>query len=205
MARLLTELHKQLDETKELEDQVKVLFESYQCLHIFEHSVQVAEKAKEIAEQVGIDSEVAYVGGLLHDISGVIPNHKRIEAAEEWAVPILAEEREFPMIIHQKLSKVMAQQVFKVTDQGILSAISCHTTLKKDASELDKVVFIADKIEWDQKGSPPYLTEVKTAIEYSLDQACFMYVDYLMQKRDTLRVVHPWLEAAHKDLLEVGR
>ncbi|OLF95341.1 Hydrolase (HAD superfamily) [Bacillus licheniformis] len=35
------------------------------------------------------------------------------------------------MIIHQKLSKVMARDLFQVADEDILNAIECHTTLKK--------------------------------------------------------------------------
>lgn len=67
----------------------------------------------------------------MHDISGVIPNEKRIAAAEALGIDILPEERIFPMIIHQKLSKVMARDLFQVADQDILNAIECHTTLKK--------------------------------------------------------------------------
>ena len=65
------------------------------------------------------------------------------------------------MIIHQKLSKVIAKEIFKVDDEEILNAICCHTTLRKHATKMDLVLFVADKIEWDQNGAPPYLAEVK--------------------------------------------
>jgi len=87
-----------------------------------------------------------------------------------------------------------------VTAPDILSAIGCHTTLKADASLLDKVVFIADKIAWDQPGEPPYWAELQQALDRSLDHAVFCYLDYLWQRRATLRVVHPWLVAAHQQL-----
>lgn len=70
-------------------------------------------------------------------------------------------ERKFPMIIHQKLSRVIAKEIFKVEDEEILNAICCHTTLRKHATKMDLVLFVADKIEWDQKGTPPYLIEIK--------------------------------------------
>ena len=60
-------------------------------------------------------------------------------------------ERKFPMIIHQKLSRVIAKEIFKVEDEEILNAICCHTTLRKHATKMDLVLFVADKIEWDQK------------------------------------------------------
>ena len=46
-------------------------------------------------------------------------------------------------------------------DEETLNAICCHTTLRKHATKMDLVLFVADKIEWDQNGTPPYLVEVK--------------------------------------------
>ena len=85
-------------------------------------------------------------------------------------------------------------------DAAILSAIGCHTTLRKDATLLDKVVFVADKIAWDQPGTPPYLDAIQAALNDSIDRAAFVYLDYLWQMRDTLRVIHPWLREAYEQL-----
>lgn len=63
------------------------------------------------------------------------------------------------MIIHQKISKEMARDIFNIMDQEILDAVGCHTTLKKNSTILDKVLFVADKIEWDQIGEPPRLRD----------------------------------------------
>jgi HD superfamily phosphohydrolase YqeK len=98
------------------------------------------------------------------------------------------------------LSVVLAREVFNVRDEGILSAIGCHTTLKANASPLDKVVFVADKLAWDQPGTPPYKTEMIAALEHSLDSAALVYLQYLWDRRDTLRVVHPWMVAAYMEL-----
>jgi predicted HD superfamily hydrolase involved in NAD metabolism len=166
------------------------------------HCAQVAAEAKRLAADFGADPVAAEAAGLLHDISAVIPNAERIAAAHDWDVPVLAEEAAFPMIIHQKLSVVLARALFGVHEPATLSAIGCHTTLKASASQLDKVVFIADKIRWDQPGVPPYLAALESALADSLDAGVFVYLDYLWQQRTTLRVVHPWLVAAHQ---EVGR
>lgn len=55
--------------------------------------------------------------GYLHDISAIFPNEVRIVVAEEFGIEILEEERKFPMIIHQKLSRVIAKEIFKVHDE----------------------------------------------------------------------------------------
>lgn len=166
------------------------------------HSMRVAAEAKRLASNYGIHEDDAEIGGWLHDISAIVPSTQFIPLAEELGLEILSEEREVPMIIHQKLSAAIAQDIFDINDPAILSAIGCHTTLKQHATILDKVVFIADKIKWDQEGEPPYLTDLFAAIEQSLDQAVFCYIDYLWQRRDTLLVVHPWLADAHRELSE---
>ena len=171
----------------------------HNCTHTAGH---VATEARRLADRFGAIATEAKTAGLLHDISTVIPNEERIAAAKAFGVEVLPAEATFPMIIHQKLSVVLARNIFSVTAPDTLSAIGCHTTRKANASLLDKVVFIADKIAWDQPGEPPYLAELQLALDRSLNPAAFCYLDYLWQRRATLRVVHPWLVAAHQQLQE---
>jgi len=167
---------------------------------IAEHSIRVKKAAEGLANRFHVSAQKAGIAGVMHDISGVIPNEKRIAAAEALGIDILPEERIFPMIIHQKLSKVMARDLFQVADQDILNAIECHTTLKKNPSQLDLVLFSADKIEWDQTGTPPYIKELHEALEISLEHGAFVYIQYLWKQKDKLKVVHPWLKDAYYHL-----
>ena len=164
------------------------------------HCGQVAKKAGELARQFDVNVSHAETAGWLHDISTVIPNEQRVQVALDYGLEVLPEEHKLPMIVHQKLSALIAYDLFNVTNSEVLSAIGCHTTLEKDASPLDKVVFIADKIAWDQEGQPPYRVELLTALEHSLDKAAFVYLDYLWQRRKTLPVLHPWVREAHQQL-----
>jgi HD superfamily phosphohydrolase YqeK len=87
-----------------------------------------------------------------------------------------------------------------VDDAAVLSAIACHTTLGEHATPLDKVVFLADKIAWDQPGTPPYLDDLEQALTVSLDAAVCVYLQTLWDRRDRLPVVHPWFAAAYAQL-----
>jgi predicted HD superfamily hydrolase involved in NAD metabolism len=169
-----------------------------------EHCTAVAAKAKELAEKFDCNPSKAELAGYLHDISTVIPNEERTEFAHSQKVEVLTEEARCPMILHQKLSVVVAREILGVADTEVLSAIGCHTTLKAKATRLDKVVFLADKIAWDQAGKPPYLSNVVKALETSLDAATLEYLNYLWVRRDQLQVIHPWLVEARQDLLRVS-
>ena len=169
---------------------------NFNCQTTAEHCTPVACKAKELATKFGCDPIKAENAAYLHDISAVVPVAKRVEFAEDQGIEILPEERRFPMIIHQKLSVVFAKKIFNVTDKQMLSAIGCHTTLKAEPSLLDKIVFIADKIKWDQEGIPPYLDKVERAMNHSLDSAVLAYLHHLWDSRHQLKIIHPWLVEA---------
>jgi predicted HD superfamily hydrolase involved in NAD metabolism len=164
------------------------------------HCGRVAVEARRIARRFGLDADAADAAGLLHDVSAVIPNDERLWVAEELGLTILDAERTLPMIVHQRLSEAMAAALFGIEDPAILSAIGCHTTLKRDASALDRAVFVADKIKWDQPGVPPYLDAIVAATERSLEAAAFCYLDYLFNRSTDLKVVHPWAWDAYEQL-----
>lgn len=176
------------------------LFQQNGCIHTAGHSARVAAEAEWLASQYGLDRQAAFQAGWLHDISAIVPNGKRIALAEQLGLEILPEERQLPMIIHQKLSAWIAADVFGITNPAVLSAIGCHTTLRAGASLLDMAVFVADKIAWDQPGDPPYRATIEAAAARSLPAAALVYLHYLWERRATLAVVHPWLVAAYTEL-----
>ena len=167
---------------------------------VAQHVARVAQEARRLATHFGIDPQSAEIAGWLHDISAVIPNAVRVELCHALDIPVMSGEANFPMILHQKLSVAVARDVFGVEDTAVLSAIGCHTTLKAGASLLDKIMFVADKIKWDQPGNPPYLTEIETAVTHSIDDACSVYLSHLWQQRDTLGYAHPWFLEAYEEL-----
>lgn len=167
---------------------------------VSEHTDRVAAQVKKLAERFGQDQHAAEVAGLLHDISSIIPNEKKLEVAEALGVDILTEEWPFPFILHQKLSAAMAVDMFGINDGRILSAISCHTTLKKNAQELDMILFVSDKLQWDQNGTPPYLENLQGGLNKSLKHAAFAFLEYLIDGKESLPVIHPWMIEAYEEL-----
>ena len=167
------------------------------------HCASVAAVGWWLAGEVGVSPQDAETSGWLHDVSAVIPVPSRLPAAQAMGMQIVPAERKAPMLLHQRLSAVMARDIFGVEDDAILNAIRCHTTLRAGATALDKVVFLADKISWDQEGEPPYLGTLKAELaEDGLDAGVRVYLRFLWDRRDGMPAIHPWLEAAYKDLMD---
>ncbi len=177
-----------------------VILTDYNKDVVLKHSLEVSDEAKKLAEMFGENVEAAGIAGILHDISAIIPNSQRIEVAESLGLYIYQEERDFPLIIHQRLSKEIANKVLKITDIAILEAISCHTTLRENPTRLDLILFIADKIKWDQAGKPPYLKTIEDGLHKSLKEGVFNFLKYLFDNQEMLKVVHPWLVEAYECL-----
>ena len=186
--------------TNKLKQEIETFLLEKECYATYNHCITVGDYAEEIGHEFlnEAEREQVKIAGYLHDISAIYPNNERIFVAEDMKIELFKEERQFPMIIHQKISRIMAQREFGIQDEKILSAISCHTTLKKKFSKVDLVLFVADKIRWDQEGQPPYLKEITQALNYSFEAAAFSYIDYIL--KNDIKVIHPWLLEAYEFL-----
>ena len=181
-----------------LKNEIKQYLVSKNCEKTYYHCMEVGEYAYQLGEKYLTSPEKVSIAGYLHDISAIYPNNQRISVAQKYGIELNEAEMAFPMIIHQKISKSIAKMDFGIEDNEILSAIECHTTLKKNYSDIDLVLFVADKIKWDQEGKPPYLDGLLQALNCSLENAAYFYIDYIL-KHD-IKVVHPWLWDAYNQL-----
>ncbi|EGO8349238.1 HD domain-containing protein [Enterococcus faecalis] len=188
----------EMDYQQVLKNEIKQYLVSKNCEKTYYHCMEVGEYAYQLGEKYLTSPEKLSIAGYLHDISAVYPNNQRISVAQKYGIELNETEMAFPMIIHQKISKSIAKMDFGIEDNEILSAIECHTTLKKNYSDIDLVLFVADKIKWDQEGKPPYLDGLLQALNCSLENAAYFYIDYIL-KHD-IKVVHPWLWDAYNQL-----
>ena len=167
--------------------------------HTLKHVEEVADTAVWLAEIYGLDAEKVRLAALLHDISAIITPQEMYDLAIARGLETDPAEEKYHFLLHQRISKIFAQEKFGVADPDILGAIECHTTLKKDANPYDKVIFISDKISWDQQGVPPYYDALKSIVTGSLDAACLYFIKYQFDNA-LLLMPHKWLLDAYEDL-----
>lgn len=73
-------------------------------------------------------------------------------------------EKEAPFLLHQRISKNIAETDFGCVDEEILNAIEYHTSLCDNPSVYQMALFAADKLAWSGKGIPPYYNSMKEAL-----------------------------------------
>jgi predicted HD superfamily hydrolase involved in NAD metabolism len=177
---------------------IKNFLENNRKNKTFEHSVNVAKKGMELASIYNGNQDKIKIAAYLHDISAVIPDDLKIEYSNIYNIDIIDVEKQVPMIIHQKISRNIAEETFSIKDKEILNAIECHTTLKSNPSKLDMILFISDKIKWDQQDIPPYINLIENGLKKSLDYSIKIYIKYLIDNKHQLKVIHPLLIEAYE-------
>lgn len=163
------------------------------------HASNVADRSALIAKRYGLDQDKCVIAGLLHDVSAIIKPEDMLKHVSDNCLEICEAERKFPFLLHQRMSRMCAAEYFKISDEDVLSAIECHTTLKKDASKYEMTLFIADKLAWDREGAPPFYEEVNVALDQSLEAACYQYMKYVVE-HDMILCPHDKFVEAYEEL-----
>ncbi len=114
------------------------------------------EQAARLSERYGEDTEKARIAGLLHDCG-----KKMVRGNDN--------------LTHSKTGAAMARDIFHVSDEDILNAIAYHTTGRENMSMLEKIIFIADKIEQGRKYKG--VSRLRKASYEDIDRAIIMSIE----------------------------
>ncbi|MDW5300557.1 MAG: bis(5'-nucleosyl)-tetraphosphatase (symmetrical) YqeK [Sedimentibacter sp.] len=110
-------------------DRMKEILESSVGTKLYNHCLSTMEEAGKLARIYGVDEEKAKIAGLLHDCGK--SNNKE----------------ENDNLTHAGTSAMLARSVYNIDDEEIINAILYHTTGRENMTILEKIIFIADKIE----------------------------------------------------------
>ncbi|MBQ4114659.1 bis(5'-nucleosyl)-tetraphosphatase (symmetrical) YqeK [bacterium] len=135
----------------------------------YEHSLGTAECARDLAERFGLDTEKAYLCGLIHDCAKCFSNLDLREKICDcnW---LCEGEIDNPKTYHAPAGAILAKEELGICDEEIISATRWHTIGKINMTDFEKIIFIADKIE---KRTRPieYREPIEKALESGLDEA----------------------------------
>ncbi|MFQ8625435.1 MAG: bis(5'-nucleosyl)-tetraphosphatase (symmetrical) YqeK [Candidatus Gastranaerophilaceae bacterium] len=171
------------------------------------HTLGTADCAKELAAKYNLDSEKAYLAGLLHDCAKCFSNDKLLDIIHKNLNVEQCEMLNYKTL-HAPVSAYIAEKEFNVQDKEILSAIRWHTLGRIDMSDFEKIIFLADKIEPNTRDKE-YCESIRTLLneENGLNKAllrCYKETIKSLVKRD-LKICMLTIEIYNKleDLVNV--
>lgn len=161
------------------------------------HSLNVSLLSAKYALIYGEDVDRALIAGVLHDCA------KELSDVEQQQLAIKASGDAFDdkKLWHSPAGSVIANREFGITDSRILDAIMYHTTGREGMSTLEKIVFLADKLEPSRTYSD--LKKIRETALIDLDKAVYMCMTEVRNKFvEQGREVHPYTKACLEELAD---
>ena len=161
----------------------------------FNHSIRVAEEARNLAVHFGEDPEKSYLAGLLHDSARALSIQEMVRYLPPYFLPI---GYSIPAIFHAFAGPQFISDRFGITDYAILRAVCWHATACEDMNNFDKILFVADLSESGRRFRES--DTIRQALQIGLQEAFMkvlsLKVNYLLA---THKIIYPAsLEAWNK-------
>ena len=157
----------------------------------FLHCERVMNKACELAEIYNVDINQVAVAGLTHDIAKEIPYLETMKLINENSIEVDEIELANPKLLHGPVGAFLVKKRYGLCE-NIQNAIKLHTRTSKDMTVLDKIIFVADKIEDGRKNDNYNIGFERELAKTNLDATVIMIIDnniiHLLEKG---KLVHP--------------
>lgn len=112
----------------------------------YNHSLNVAEVAKELASIYNVDKEKAYMAGLTHDIAKEFNEEENKYYLDKYNLSKSLLNSKYKKILHANIGAKYVKDKYNL-DDDICRAIDIHTIASPNMDMLAKILFVADKIE----------------------------------------------------------
>ena len=97
----------------------------------FEHSLNVADRAVELAARHGVRQNLCRVAGLLHDLCKEMPYQRQLQIIENSATMCDKTFLSQPQIWHGYTAAAMLPDALNIRSRPILNAVRFHTTARR--------------------------------------------------------------------------
>lgn len=156
----------------------------------FNHSLNVADSAKELALSYGADADKAYTAGLLHDVMKNASEEEQLGVLSEAGIELMPVERENKKLWHAIAGAAYVKFVMGIDDRDIIRAVRYHTTGRSGMSLLERIVYLADYISADRNynGVEDMRRLCKSDSDEAILYALMFGIPDLVSKG---RVIHP--------------
>ena len=132
----------------------------------------------EFASQFNVDPELVDISILGHDIARHLDDISLINEARNLGIGIGKIEEDAPILLHGPIAATWISNKFSdQIDERILEAIYFHTTGKPYMSDVGKITFLSDKLDPLKIERRPSLLQVKSNIDFGLDQAILKFIE----------------------------
>ena len=143
------------------------------------HCLRVADVARELAIIYHYDVDRAYITGLVHDIAKEFTYKENLEVIMKNHLSMDLLSKEYAKMLHSEIGAYLIKDLYGF-DDDICHAVSCHTYGSIPMNLLDKIVFVADKIEPLKKYIG--IEEEREVAYHNIDKATILCIENYHKK-----------------------
>ena len=157
-----------------------------------EHIARTRNLARDIASFYGTDLNRCDIAVAAHDIVRHLKADELINCAKQYAINIAELDYKQPILLHGPIAAKIIEIEYFCKDEDIIAAVRYHTTGRPNMTDIEKIVFIADKVEPMKVTKNPFLKSVEALIYKDVDSAIKKYLSVRSKMLfDTGAVIHP--------------
>lgn len=112
----------------------------------YNHSIGVMNAAKKLANIYGVDENRAMKAGLMHDMAKEFSKDKSLEYIKANKIETDLYEDKIIFTLHGKIAADICKKEYNFDDE-MCNAIRFHTTSTPNMTLLEKIIYVADKID----------------------------------------------------------
>jgi predicted HD superfamily hydrolase involved in NAD metabolism len=172
-----------------------------------EHVERVVAEADRLAADLKeLDREQVELAAWGHDIARALSRRELLARARGFGLEVSPVEEEAPILLHGPVGAEILRQEHGIDDPEVLAAARFHSTGRAGMSLVEKVIFVADKIEPGKVQAKPALARVRELADRDLDAAILEYLDQMvMVTSEEGWPLHPYAIAARNERLLARR
>ena len=183
-------------------NELKEIVKSKMSLKRFTHTLGVVEMSEKLAKIYNANIQKCKVAALLHDICKEM-NMEYIKniCKNNFINELSEEDLENNEILHGFAGAYYVKNELGINDKEILNAIKYHTVGAKDMTLLEKIVYIADAIEYGR--NYPSVVEIREETFKNLDKGILMEIEHKEKYLESIgKKSHPNTYKFKKEILK---
>lgn len=169
-----------------------------------DHVLRVEIEAMALARHHGQDPERASVAALGHDLVRHKKKGELLDLAKRYDIEPDEVEAASPVLLHGPIAAQMLTRDFDLTDGEVIAGVDAHTTARPGMTMIEKMLFIADKIEPRKLKRGGALQEVYDLRLKDVDGAVLRFLDMRIEEAlEGKGQIHPKLIEARNELVRL--
>ncbi len=159
-----------VEDIEKLKEDLKIVLSDSR----YNHSISVMNMCEALASKYNVNVKKAKLVGLMHDMAKDMTKEEKIQYVKNNNIECSLIEEKIVEILHGKIAADICKKRYQF-DEEMCTAIKYHTTGKENMTLLEKILFIADKI--DETRNYEGVEDLRELAFEDLDKAILKNID----------------------------